>query len=177
MKLEIRDVIISKWVEICDNMKMRIIFIGIIVLIIGLLFYYYNSSQNLKMTHEVKMILSFDDMDKKIFVNGKSWGISGNHEKITLSEREKTVPDKNMDYIFYTSEIFYKMESGGRLIIYAPKDAVSEPFKKFKDVVVVIDRLTTAEEIKEYNKHFRKYGLKKISMSYTEKSEQVIPSK
>ena len=63
MKLEIRDVIISKWVEICDNMKMRIIFIGIIVLIIGLLFYYYNSSQNLKMTREVKMILSFDDMD------------------------------------------------------------------------------------------------------------------
>lgn len=51
---------------------------------------------------------------------------------------------------------------------------VSEPLKKFKDVVVVINRLTTAEEIKEYNKHFRKYGLKKISMSYTEKSEQVI---
>lgn len=65
-----------------------------------------------------------------------------------------------MDYIFYTSEIFYKMKSGGRLIIYAPKDAVSEPLKKFKDVVV-INRLTTAEEIKEYNKHFRKYGLKK----------------
>ena len=154
-------------------MKIRIIFIGIIVLIIGLLFYCYNSSQNLKMTSEVKMILSFDDMDKKIFVNAKSWGISGNHEEITLSEREKTLPDKNMDYIFYTSEIFYKMESGGRLIIYAPKDAVSEPLKKFKDVVV-INRLTTAEEIKEYNKHFRKYGLKKISMSYTEKSEQVI---
>ena len=51
---------------------------------------------------------------------------------------------------------------------------VNEPLKKFKDVVVVINRLTTAEEIKEYNKHFRKYGLKKISMSYTEKSEQVI---
>ena len=94
------------------------------------------------------MILSFDDMDKKIFVNAKSWGISGNHDEITLSEREKTVPDKNMDYIFYTSEIFYKIESGGRLIIYAPKDAVSEPLKKFKDVVVVINRLTTAEEIK-----------------------------
>ena len=77
------------------------------------------------------MILSFDDMDKKIFVNAKSWGISGNHDEITLSEREKTVPDKNMDYIFYTSEIFYKIESGGRLIIYAPKDAVSEPLKKF----------------------------------------------
>ena len=154
-------------------MKIRIIFIGIIVLIIGLLFYCYNSSQNLKMTSEVKMILSFDDMDKKIFVNAKSWGISGNHEEITLSEREKTLPDKNMDYIFYTSEIFYKIEPGGRLIIYAPKDAVSEPLKKFKDVVV-INRLTTAEEIKEYNKHFRKYGLKKISMSYTEKSEQVI---
>lgn len=112
-------------------------------------------------------------MDKKLFLKAKSWGVSGNHEEIVLSEREKTVPDKEMDYIFYTSEIFYRIESDERLIIYAPKDAVNEPLKKFKDVIVVINRLTTAEEIKEYNKHFRKYGLEKISIYYPEKS--VLP--
>ena len=82
-------------------MKMRIIFIGIIVLIIGLLFYCYNSSQNLKMTREVKMILSFDDMDKKIFVNAKSWGISGNHDEITLSERKNSSRQEYGLYILY----------------------------------------------------------------------------
>ena len=153
-------------------MKMRIIFIGIIVLIIGILFYCHKSSQDLKTTDKIEMILSFDDIDKKIFVKAKSWGISGNHEEITLSERDKTVPDKNMDYIFYTSEIFYKIESDGRLIIYAPKASVSEPLKKFKDVVVVINKLATAKEIKEYNKHFRKYGLEKISIYYPEKGSQ-----
>lgn len=158
--------------EKISNMKMRIIFIGLIVLIVGILFYSYKFCEDVEMTIEVRTILKFDDMKKKVFLKARSWGISGNHEEITLSEKDKTIPDKKIDYIFYTSEIFYKIEGDGRLIIYAPEGSVSEPLKKFKDVDVVINKLTTAEEIKDYNRHFRKYGLERISIYFPEKSLQ-----
>ena len=42
-----------------SNMKMRLIFIGMIVLIMGILFYCHKSSRDLEMTKEIKITLFF----------------------------------------------------------------------------------------------------------------------
>jgi hypothetical protein len=107
-------------------------------------------------------ILTFSN-GEKIFIKAKVWGISGNHEEIVFSETPINIPNKERDYIFYTSEVFYEVNKN-TLTIYAPQSGKSIPATSFKDVVVIFKGLKKADEIRDYSFNYQEYGLQRISV-------------
>ncbi|MBP6236513.1 MAG: hypothetical protein KA536_10240 [Saprospiraceae bacterium] len=101
---------------------------------------------------------------KEVFLRALYRGITGDYEEIVFSETPITIPDKEKNYIFYTSDIFYKIENDSIITIYAPESSISEPFNKFTNTTVKIVGLKNADEIKDYALNYQKYGLQKISV-------------
>ena len=111
---------------------------------------------------EVTRVLSLGN-EKKIYLRAKIWGISSNHEEIVFSESPIDIADKVKDYIFYTDEVFYKI-NGNNLTIYAPKSGKSLPEKSFKEVDIIVKDLKNYDEIKDYSENYKKYDLAKLSI-------------
>lgn len=91
----------------------------------------------------------------------KVWGIAGNHEQIILSESEDGVPDHNVDYFFYTPELFYAVKDS-HIYVFAPEYSISEPIENNLDVI--IKGLKTQDEIRDYNANYSSYGLERVSV-------------
>ncbi len=96
-----------------------------------------------------------------LYLKAKVYGIAGNHEQIVLSNSKDSIPNQNVDYIFYASEIFYKVENN-IIYIYAPHSSISEPIEKNPNVV--IEELKSYDEIMDYKNHYSSYGLERISV-------------
>jgi hypothetical protein len=143
----------------------KIIF-GILGLVaIGLVWYYYRWRQeDLMPSKEKGLTINLRSTDKPVFLRAKIWGVSGNHEEIVLSESNKPTSDKTVDYIFYTSDVYYKTENNSTITLYAPESSISEPVNKFSNITVNVKGLKSTEEMKDYEKNYEKYGLKKISV-------------
>jgi hypothetical protein len=106
--------------------------------------------------------LTFDN-NEQLYFKTNSHGISGNHQSIVLSNQTKTVYEKESDYIFYSSEIYYRTNKDS-IIIYAPESGVVIPKdKSFKTIVSVI-RLKNYDEIADYEKNYNAYKLQKLSV-------------
>ena len=97
-----------------------------------------------------------------LFLRAKVWGITGSHEQIVLSQSKNNIPNKTDDYIFYTSEVFYKVGNDNRVILYATESSISEPVNKITNVTV--KGIKTADEIRDYKTNYKKYGLERISI-------------
>jgi len=95
------------------------------------------------------------------YLSAKEHGVAGNHEQIVLSKTQGGTPNHQVDYIFYAPEIFYK-EGNGTVYIYAPQSSISEPVEK--SPAVVVEELSTADEIADYNRHYSSYGLRRLSV-------------
>jgi len=135
---------------------------SILILLTIALFQLYRLSNALN-EHVNTEILTFSN-GKKIYIQARVWGIAGNHEEIVFSETPIKTPNKERDYIFYTSEVFYEVNKN-TLTIYAPLSGKSIPATSFKDVVVIFNGLKKADEIRDYNKNFQEYGLQRISVN------------
>lgn len=106
-----------------------------------------------------------------LYLTAKIWGIAGDHEQIVLSKSKDSSPNHIVDYIFYAPEIFYKVENS-IIYIYAPYGSISEPIEKIPNVV--IKELRLYDEIKDYNNHYSRYGLERISV-YQNQSKTCPP--
>ena len=84
---------------------------------------------------EKTITIYVENENKPLFFRTKVWGIAANHEQIILSQSNNVVPNKTDDYIFYTDDIFYKVENDA-LIVYAPYGSISEPVNKIPNVIV-----------------------------------------
>jgi len=102
------------------------------------------------------------NVNKKLFLRAKIWGVAGNHEQIVLSHSDSSLPNKKTDYLFYTSKIFYKVVNEKNISIYAPGSSISEPANKLPYVTLKV--LKTADEVRDYNTNYEKYGLKRFSI-------------
>ena len=143
----------------------KILFGVLGLIVVGVVWYYYRWRQEDFMPPQEDMqTINFTDTDKEVFLRAKVWGVAGNHEEIVLSESNKTISDKAVDYIFYTSDVYYKTENNSTITLYAPESSISEPTSKFSNITVNIKGLKSANEIKDYEVNFQKYGLKKISV-------------
>ena len=149
--------------------KGKKIFFGFLTLVvIGAVWYYYHWRQeDLMPSKENVVTINFGNVNKPVFLRAKIWGVSGNHEEIVLSELNKPVADKTIDYIFYTSDVYYKTEDNGTITLYAPESSISEPVNKFSNVIVKVKGLKSTDEMKEYEANYQKYGLNKISVYET----------
>jgi hypothetical protein len=140
------------------------VFLAVLFLLIFSLLWFYlqwRKEDLVPSTEKIEVINLGNDV-KPLFLWAKVWGVSGNHEQIVLSEKNKTKADKEFDYIFYTSEIYFKQDADGKVTLYAPKSSISEPLKGIPDVKIV--ELSTNGELKDYELNFSKYGLEKISV-------------
>lgn len=141
----------------------RILAFFLVILLFFVVLVYRNWTKSDFMPANENMILiNIGNKDSPLFLKTKVWGISGNHEQIVLSKSDKNVANKTEDYIFYTSEIFYKVAVDSTIIIYAPESSISEPINKIQKVL--IKGLKTADEIRDYNINYPKYGLKRFSV-------------
>lgn len=147
--------------------KLALVFLAITLVLILLGVVNRNLTKDKNITiltkDENKITLRFKFSNESLFLRAKKWGISGNHEEIVLSEIDTNLTNKEVDYIFYTTEIFYKIDENDKLTIYAPASSISEPSKGFSVIINIIE-LNTADEIKDYNINYLKYGLKRISV-------------
>lgn len=123
-----------------------------------------NEKYDMNATEQV-VVLNFEVASSSFYLKTRVWGITSNHEEIFLTKnKSNSVSEKTTDYIFYCSEIFYK-QVNDTLIIYAPKGLISEPIERFSEIMVVINELANYDEIKDYNRNYKKYGLNKLSVS------------
>lgn len=142
----------------------------ILIIIVGLLYWFF-----MKGVGEIDVpstlneaIVSFDELNEKVYFRAKAWGIAGTHEEITLSttpidKSRKSL--KGVDFIFYTSEVYYKKQGIDTLLVYAASSTIANPPEKLSTQVKIVPmELKTNDEIKDYAMNYRKYGLAVLSV-------------
>jgi hypothetical protein len=144
------------------NIK-KILLLFLVCITIGAIWFYRNwRKEEFMPAKENTISINLGNESRPLFLRAKIWGVAGNHEQIILSQSNNNVPNKTDDYIFYTTEIFYKVGNDNTVIIYAIESSISEPVNKIPNVTV--KGLKTADEIRNYNTNYQKYGLKRISV-------------
>jgi hypothetical protein len=135
----------------------------IVLLTLGAIWFYFNWGKDEVITEKEKTrSIRLGNEGTPLFIRAKVWGIAGNHEQIVVSQSNNKLPDKTNDYIFYTSEIFYKVGKDNNVIVYAAESSISEPVNPIPNVT--IKGLKTYDEINEYTTNYRRYGLKRMSV-------------
>jgi hypothetical protein len=132
----------------------------LLIVAAGLTWYFMWRKEDLVKAEDMVSI-DLGDKNRSLFLRAKVWGVAGNHEEIVLSKSNNKIANKDEDYIFFTSEVFYKIEKD-IVILYAPESSISEPTPKIQRVR--INSLKRADEIRDYNINYKKYGLKRISV-------------
>lgn len=94
------------------------------------------------------------------YVNVKPGGFLGNHECISIMPNQSALDDSSC-YKFYTDEIYYAVDSAGRLNIYAPYSSIKKPTKN--DAVILIHELLDYDTNSKYRKNYSAMGLKRIT--------------
>ncbi len=141
----------------------KIVLLFIVLLTLGAIWFYFNWGKDEVITEKEKTrSIRLGNDGKPLFIRAKVWGIAGNHEQIVVSQSNNKLPDKTNDYIFYTSEIFYKVGKDNNVIVFAAESSISEPVNPIPNVT--IKGLKTYDEINEYTTNYRKYGLKRMSV-------------
>jgi hypothetical protein len=153
---------ISKMKKIILLFFLALLIVFSTLLIVGVVLLYNWEHEEFMPGQRNMTSIKLGNTNKLLYLKARGWGIAGNHEEIVLSQSDSILPNKTEDYIFYTSIVFYKLESDSNVIIYAPKSSISEPVNKIPNVT--IKGLKTFYEIKDYNTNYQKYGLQRISV-------------
>jgi hypothetical protein len=144
------------------NIK-KILFLFLVLLIVVAIWLFRNWRQEEFIPAKENMTsIKLGNKNSPLYLKAKIWGVAGNHEELVLSQSDSSLPNITDDYIFYTSEVFYKIESDSHVTIYATESSISEPVNKIPNVTV--KGLKTANEIRDYNTNYQKYGLQRISV-------------
>ncbi len=153
-----------------NYLKIGLIVLTVIAVTFGVLYWslFKPLDNEAKSTNLYDSVIEFNELGEKIYVSARHWGLAGNHEEIILSsdpinKEHKSYSPEN-DYIFYSSEIYYKKEGEDKLMIYVNQSSVSEPESFNSPVVIIIKNLKTSDELKDYEKNYQEYGLTKISV-------------
>ncbi len=134
-----------------------------VLLIIWIVWYFYNwRSEEFLQSKESIVQLNLGSNKQPLYLRAKIWGIAGNHEQIVLSRSNNSAPDTTIDYIFYTSEVFYRVENDSILILYVTESSIVEPANKTPNVIII--GLETVDQIGDYTTNYKKYGLERISV-------------
>jgi len=128
------------------------------------LFYYNNLKVSTFHKKENTIILKFEKVRKVLFFRSKIWGVSGNHEEIVLSVNRTGIVNHENDYVFYSSEIYFKIVDERTLIIYAPESEISKSVIPFSGIRIIVNGLKNYDDIKNYRIKYKKYGLNKVSV-------------
>lgn len=111
----------------------------------------------------------FDEIGEKVYFRAMAWGISGNHNEVILStepiEPETRKSEKEKDYVFYTTEIYYKKKGVDTLLVYAEASSIGKSPRSLSDKITIVPvKLNTYDESLDYQMNYKEYGLSKISV-------------
>jgi hypothetical protein len=152
------------------TVKMMLLTLVIISIAIGGLLKVDDVDMNARVSTQ---IVEFKELDEKVYIRAMACGIAGNHNEVILSA-EPIIPEtrkseKEKDYIFYTTEVYYKKQGSDTLLIYAQESSMGKcPDNFTQKVKVVTIKIKTYDEAKDYEKNYKAYGLLKVS-AYPEK--------
>ena len=155
------------------NKKIKTLIAFIIVLVILaiiIVLWYRKTISNIEIPSTKKeQIINFGKQNKKLFILAKAWGVAGNHEEIVLSTNhieDGKQYSKDECFVFYTAEIYYKIQGLDTLYVYADESSWSEKPKNFNSSIKIIQiGLKNYDEASDYNINYKKYGLSKISVN------------
>lgn len=110
----------------------------------------------------------FDNLNETLFLRAMAWGVAGSNNEIIISESLITPIDrkseKGSDYIFYTTELYYKKQGNDTLLVYVEASSIGKDPENYTGKIKIVPiRLKTYDESKEYAENYGKYGLKKLS--------------
>ena len=104
--------------------------------------------------------ISFPSLKAEIKIETLSWGLSGNHNRIIISEDSST---STFQYTFYTSELFYKKIGEDSLRIFVPSSCIHAiPDHISQTVKIDLVELRNFDEIQQIESTYQKNGLTKI---------------
>jgi len=115
----------------------------------------------MKGTHFERTII-FPDINDSVKIVARAWGISGNHEAISISPASSGVLDSSKIQVFYYSEIYYKRSSPDSLTVYAGKWALKP--KPLTEIGRVKLGLVYYKDSKKMEQGYTKLGLERISV-------------
>jgi hypothetical protein len=155
---------------ITKSIKIMVIVLLSLGLIAVILYWWFTKSVggvNVPSTTN-EYVIAFEELNSKLYIRAKSWGMSGNHKEILLSSfplEENKQCSKDECFVFYASEIYYKKEGTDTLLIYAGASAISEAPKNFSTPIKIKQiELKNYDEVKDYEINYKKYGLSKVSV-------------
>lgn len=154
------------------NKYIRVILLVLLALFLtagGVYWFTLNALDDIDMhLIEDNYIIDFEELNEKVYIKTKMWGLVGNHSEILLS----TLPfnntheeyNKETQFVFINStELYYQKKGVDSLLLYV--DYKSEiPQKLTTKIKIKQIELKNFDEVKDYEVNYEKYGLSKISV-------------
>ena len=146
-----------------------LVFAGFAIVAVGIYLFVLNAV-DVDMEPSVNsQTVVFDELEEKVYLRAMAWGIAGNHNEVILStepiEPETRKSEKRKDYIFSTTEVYYKKQGVDTLLVYAEASFIGKPPGNLSDKIKIVPmKLNTYDESLDYQKNYKEYGLSKISV-------------
>ncbi len=134
-----------------------------------LFFWIFNTANGngIKMSNANEYEIRFDELNEKIYIRAKSWGLAGNHQEIILSNSPITNQHneyfKDRQFTFLNStELYYKTVGMDTLEIYIDLK-VNVP-ENFSSKVKIKQIELSPKESRDYAENYADNGLTKVSV-------------
>lgn len=146
--------------------KIILISIFILIVILGILYWLFMKSMksiDVPMTTN-EYVIEFKELQEKVYIRAKAWGIGGNHEEIILAtspiENEHREYFKDKQFIFFTPELYYKKIGIDTLMLYVDyKSKIPENITTQIKIIQIELKDATG-----FKGNYRKNGLSKVSV-------------
>jgi hypothetical protein len=144
---------------------MKIRFVFIVVIIISLYFIWLISGK-LKLEHQPVIFVNkihSEYLNEDLFIKKISWGLTYDHSVIILSSFPKNTiePDSTSEYVFLSSEIFYRLTNDSLLIFTSLKS--KKPLNFNSNIKIIQYELKNVEIMNlRGNNNYKKRGLKMV---------------
>jgi|SRR5690554_4969677 len=144
-------------------MKVKLIFGSIIISALCFVWVFYDQSELDQQPEVLVSKIHSDLLNEDLFIKKISWGLTYDHNVflLTCSPDKSVEPDSTSEYIFLSSELFYKVSNDSLYIFTSLKAKTPLIFNsKFK---VVQQELENVEIMKlREDKNYKKEGLEMI---------------
>jgi hypothetical protein len=144
-------------------MKIKSVLVGLITVLILLgCLYGLQSKLESDNKNQDKIIKLFVD-GKTIFIITNIHGVSENHQRILITTDENSRYQKDYDYAFFNSEIYYRIDQN-RIEVFAPESGRTTPINGDLKDIISVHGLKNYDEIRDYDINFKEYNLERVSV-------------
>ena len=150
-----------------SKVKIFLFCVFVLLAILGILLWVFITSlKKMDISPTVNQYtIEFEEIQDKLFIEARIWGLAGNHEAILISSNtfnNEVQYHEDKEYIFFNSELFYK-KIGIDTLLLRIYHAVKVPEKMFTKVKIVQIEFESPHEIDDYKENYKKYGFTLVS--------------